>query len=166
MTREIERKFLLRDESWRQVVDSEVHLRQAYLTVAGEGRASVRVRSSGREASLNIKSLELGVMRDEYEYAVPLADAERMIRTLCTGAVIEKCRHRVIWEGHGWEIDEFKGDNAGLVVAEIELDEPDERFVRPPWLGREVTELERYYNVSLVRYPFRKWTDGERGGEI
>ncbi len=154
MAVEIERKFLLRDESWREQVADSRPMAQGYL---GGDYSSVRVRISGRQAWLNIKSLELGVQRLEFEYPIPLEDAREMLEKLCGGRRIEKIRHRVPWKGHCWEVDEFLDENAGLVVAEIELQSPDEVFERPPWLGREVTDDERYYNVALVQNPWRQW---------
>ncbi|HJU38867.1 MAG TPA: CYTH domain-containing protein, partial [Tahibacter sp.] len=109
----------------------------------------------------NIKSSTLGVERQEYEYTVPLADGEAMLATLCDG-VVEKIRHYVAAGDHEVEIDEFFGANDGLVVAEIELDAADEAFVRPAWLGREVSHLPRYYNLNLVDRPYTAWTAAER----
>lgn len=157
MAREIERKFLLRSAAWRELVDSGVVLRQGYLTVAGSGSASVRVRMEGEGGYLNIKSLELGIARDEYEYPIPLADAEQMLNTLCSGPQIIKRRYRLPIGHHCWEIDEFSGANAGLVVAEIELNHPDEPFERPDWLGEEVSADQRYYNIYLVDHPYSQW---------
>ena len=155
MASEIERKFLVRDDSWRAAVTAAVSMRQGYLP--GQETASVRVRIAGGDARLNIKSATLAVSRLEYEYPLPLADAEEMLERLCAGPLIEKTRHHVPWEGHLWEVDVFSGDNAGLVVAEIELGHPDEPFARPPWLGEEVSHDPRYYNVSLVEHPYKGW---------
>lgn len=151
---EIERKFLLADEGWRAEVESSQRLAQGYL---GGARASVRVRIGGGQGWLNIKSRELGRSRQEYEYEIPLADAEAMLASLADGPVIEKTRHRVRRDPHLWEIDEFAGDNRGLVVAEIELGHPDEAFERPVWLGTEVTDDARYYNSNLVAHPYARW---------
>jgi adenylate cyclase len=154
MALEIERKFLLAGEGWRTQIESSERLAQGYL---GGTRASVRVRIGGRCAWLNIKSRELGHSRQEYEYEIPLADAEAMLASLADGPVIEKTRHLVRQGAHLWEIDEFAGDNQGLVVAEIELGHPDEAFERPDWLGAEVTDDARYYNVNLVAHPYTRW---------
>jgi adenylate cyclase len=132
---------------------------QGYL--AGNERASVRVRVAGEQAWLNIKSGGLVASRLEYEYAIPVADARELL-TLAAGPTIDKTRHFVAYGGFEWEVDEFHGDNAGLVVAELELDREDEEFARPPWLGVEVTHLKRYYNVCLVDHPYTAWTDAER----
>jgi len=148
MGREIERKFLVTGEGWREAAVAAVPMRQAYL--ASDPACSVRVRIEGEAARLNIKSAELGVERLEFEYPIPVADAEQMLARLCTTAPVEKVRYRVPWGGHVWEVDVFEGANAGLVVAEIELAEPDEPFERPPWIGREVSDDPRYYNVMLA----------------
>jgi adenylate cyclase len=150
---EIERKFLLRDASWRDAADAGTRFVQGYL---GGDQCSVRVRREGDEARLNIKSLALGATRQEFEYAIPVADAEALLGSFCAKRV-EKIRYLVDHAGKRWEIDEFLGDNAGLVVAEIELDREDEPFERPPWLGDEVTDDTRYYNINLVQHPFRDW---------
>ena len=155
MAREIERKFLLRDERWRAAVTRSRSLRQAYLNL--EGPVSVRVRLDGVRANLNIKSATRGVTRTEFEYPIPRADAEELLEHLRVGAVIDKTRHEVDHRGHTWEIDEFAGENAGLIVAEIELDAADADFARPPWLGEEVSDDIRYYNVELALRPYRSW---------
>jgi adenylate cyclase len=153
---EIERKFLLVSDQWRTSVDYSHRMVQGYLGARDEG-ASVRVRITGDEARLNIKGRTLGARRLEFEYPVPLADAEVMLRELAGTQVLAKTRHYIHHEGHRWEIDEFEGDNAGLIVAEIELGSERESFVRPPWLGREVTDDPRYYNVCLVETPYSVW---------
>ena len=155
MAIEIERKFLLKDDSWRKDVDAGTDYQQAYLV--GSKAASVRVRIEGDRALLNIKSATLGITRQEYEYPIPLADAKALLTDLCEQPIIEKTRYHVMHAGHEWEIDEFKGQNAGLVVAEIELPDENAEFARPAWLGREVSEDPRYYNVSLVKNPYQNW---------
>lgn len=157
MGTEIERKFLISSDDWRQAADSGTHFRQGYLI--GAKKASVRVRIEGQQANLNIKSATLGVRRMEYEYPIPLAEAQEMLDTLCEQPQIEKIRYRVPCEGHTWEIDVFAGENEGLVVAEIELEAEDEIFFRPSWLGEEVSGDTRYYNVCLVSHPYREWRD-------
>lgn len=160
MAIEIERKFLVNGEGWRGAVTRSAPMRQGYLnSIPGggtQGRASIRVRVSGDKAWLNIKAAVLGSSRAEYEYPIALDEANQMLDTLCTG-LIDKTRHYVEHEGHLWEVDEFEGDNAGLVVAEIELDRTDEAFAMPPWLGREVTDERRYYNHALAMHPYRLW---------
>ena len=155
MPREIERNFLLRNDTWRASVESTQRLVQGYLP--GMQTASVRVRIAGDDARLNIKSATLDVSRLEYEYPVPLEEAEEMLECLCERPLIEKTRHYVRHAGHLWEVDVFAGDNAGLVVAEIELTAVDEAFERPSWVGDEVSDDPRYYNVCLVTRPFKDW---------
>jgi adenylate cyclase len=157
--REIERKFLLASDAWRAAVHRSRVMRQGYL--ADGARASVRVRIADEEAWLNIKSGGLAAVRAEFEYPIPAADAEQLLE-LRAGPLIEKTRHWVAHGGCEWEIDEFHGDNAGLVVAEIELERVDQPFPRPDWLGAEVTHLPRYYNVKLVQHPYSRWNDTER----
>jgi adenylate cyclase len=163
---EIERKFLLANDDWRAAVTHSKHIAQGYLIGVralrdGTARASVRVRISGEQAWLNIKSVELGIARAEYELPLPLNDAQSMLATLCDG-VLEKTRHHVEIDGWLFEIDEFQGSNSGLLVAEIELPAADAVFPRPGWLGREVSDLARYYNVNLIEHPFAKWSIDER----
>jgi adenylate cyclase len=155
MATEIERKFLLRDDSWRQLADAGTRFSQGYLI--GSSRASVRVRIEGDQANLNIKSATLGIHRHEFEYPVPLDEAREMLETLCEKPIIDKIRYRLHYGKHEWEIDVFEGDNAGLVVAEIELQHEDEPFERPDWLGEEVSHDVRYYNVNLVKHPYKDW---------
>jgi adenylate cyclase len=159
MPREIERKFLLKSDAWRADVRRRALMSQGYL--ASGRRVSVRVRVAGDEAWLNIKAGGLVASRREYEYAVPVAEARELLE-LAEGPLIEKTRHFVEHGGKTWEIDEFHGANEGLVVAELELEREDEPFARPAWLGKEVTDLERYYNVRLVTHPYSAWTEAER----
>jgi adenylate cyclase len=166
MGTEIERKFLVIGEHWRAAVQCSERMLQGYLVSAhalheGDARASVRVRLAGEHAWLNIKAAQLGIARAEYEYAIPPVDAETLIATLCEG-VVEKIRHYAPIDGALFEIDEFLGANAGLVVAEIELDAIDAEFPLPAWLGREVSTTGRYYNVNLIDYPYVDWTADER----
>jgi len=155
MAIEIERKFLVADERWREQADAGQRLAQGYLI--GASHASVRVRIEGERANLNIKSATLGIQRQEYEYPIPLTDAREILDTLCEKPIIEKTRYHVEHAGHTWEIDVFDGDNAGLVVAEIELNHESESFESPDWLGEEVSDDVRYYNVSLVKHPYKEW---------
>jgi len=152
---EIERKFLVRDDRWRQRVERSARMRQGYLT--SDARCSVRVRLADGAGFLNIKSGTLGIRRSEYEYPVPAAEAEEMLDALCEKPLLEKTRHYLHHGQHLWEIDEFAGDNAGLIVAEIELSRPDEPFAHPDWLGEDVSHDIRYYNSQLVRHPYRTW---------
>jgi adenylate cyclase len=152
---EIERKFLVNCEAWRAQAAPGIRFRQGYL--AGGGKASVRVRVEGETANINIKSATLGVRRQEYEYPIPLADAHTMLESLCDGRLVEKTRYCVTVGEHVWEVDVFEGENAGLVVAEIELDHEDEAFIKPDWAGEEVSRDPRYYNVYLAQHPYKEW---------
>lgn len=152
---EIERKFLVNSEAWRAAATRAVSMRQGYL--ASSPASSVRVRIEGDEARLNIKSATLGISRTEYEYPIPLEDALEILETLCGDATVTKTRHFVEHAGHVWEVDEFSGPNAGLVVAELELESASETFARPPWLGEEVSHDRRYYNVCLIDHPYCDW---------
>lgn len=163
---EIERKFLVRDDAWRAQASKVVRMAQGYLNDAaaldsGRQRASVRVRIADGRAFLNLKSRELGHTRQEFEYDVPMDDAQALL-ALCVGGLLEKQRHHVRVGAHLWEVDEFLGDNTGLVVAEIELAHADEDFERPAWLGREVTDEARYYNLALASRPYSAWSAGEK----
>lgn len=158
---EIERKFLLASDDWRRVVSRSEAMVQGYLAGPPAARCSVRVRVAGEAASLNIKSLGTAIRRDEYEYAIPVDEARRMLDTLAAD-VIAKRRHYVGLDGHIFEIDEFEGANAGLVIAEIELAREDAAFPRPRWLGREVSHLPRYYNLNLAVRPYAGWSESER----
>ena len=160
MAVEIERKFLVVGDTWRREATRSERMSQGYLA-GPPARCSVRVRIAGDTAHLNIKSVTLGVERDEYEYAIPMADAERLLATLA-GERVEKVRHYVERDRHLFEIDEFLGDNAGLVIAEVELGHADEEFPRPSWLGREVSDLPRYYNLNLATRPYSMWSAEER----
>jgi len=155
MAIEIEKKFLLRNDDWRQQADAGTAFKQGYLL--GSDKASVRVRIEGEQANINIKSATLGITRQEFEYTIPLNDAEELLASLCEKPLIEKTRYHVTHDNHLWEIDVFEGDNAGLVVAEIELKAEDENFFKPDWLGNEVSDDHRYYNVCLVKHPFCDW---------
>ena len=157
MAVEIERKFLLRSEAWRQAVSRSLPMQQGYLTVEG-GKSSVRVRLEGEAARFNIKAAVVGRSRAEYEWVVPAADAREILDTLCVG-VVDKVRHYVEHEGLTWEIDEFAGANAGLVVAEVELADAGQAFARPDWLGLEVTDDRRYYNHHLALHPYSTWPE-------
>jgi adenylate cyclase len=152
---EIERKFLLMNNEWQKHFHHSQNYRQGYLKQ--DGKCSVRVRIGGEQARLNIKSARTSISRAEYEYEIPLQDATEMLDNLCVGSVIEKTRHLVKHGAHTWEIDVFEGDNAGLIVAEIELSEEKEMFELPEWAGKEVSEDPRYLNASLVTQPYCNW---------
>lgn len=170
MAVEIERKFLVANDAWRAQVARAQRMSQGYLVdsalvQARRGvRCSLRVRIGGDEAWLNIKSADLGIARQEYDYAIPVADAERMLRDFCNG-VVEKTRHYVPHGRLTFEVDEFLGDNAGLIVAELELESVEQKFEQPAWLGREVSGQLRYYNLNLLEHPYSRWNESERRGD-
>ena len=154
MGKEIERKFLAKGEAWRGLVPGVLY-RQGYLCSAKEH--TVRVRVAGKKAFLTIKGLTVGATRAEYEYEIPVADAQAMLDGLAEKPLIEKIRHKIPYSGLIWEVDEFLGDNAGLIVAEVELGSEEQTFVKPAWVGKEVSDDPRYFNSNLARHPFRQW---------
>lgn len=154
MALEIERRFLIQDDSWRPAY-CRVRCRQGYL-VSKKGLV-VRVRIIGEDATLAVKTQASGIARNEYEYAIPLDDAQKLLGEPLQGAVVEKVRHYVTLAGRTWEIDVFEGANAGLSIAEIELADADETFDLPAWAGLEITEDERYLNANLALYPYDSW---------
>lgn len=156
MAIEIEHKFLLANDDWRQFVSSSIDYKQGYLS--SQATSSIRVRVSDNHAWLNIKSATVGTQRHEYEYEIPLADASEILDTLCKKPLIQKTRYFIKNNGNTWEIDEFYGDNQGLVVAEIELSALDQHFEKPSWVGAEVTNDRRYYNNNLAVQPYSTWT--------
>lgn len=153
MGREIERKFLVCGYDWKHGADATT-MRQGYLSADPE--RVVRVRVEGDKAALTIKGKSSGAVRGEWEYAIPKGDAEELL-ALCPRPLVEKTRHRIEFAGMLWEVDEFHGDNAGLVVAEIELQAEDQAFDKPHWVGEEVTNDARYFNSNLLRHPYRDW---------
>ncbi|MDT8281858.1 MAG: CYTH domain-containing protein [Gammaproteobacteria bacterium] len=157
---EIERKFLLRNDGWRSLITETHMIKQGYLQsgLDASQKSSVRIRISNEQANINIKSVELSTIRQEFEYTIPLHDAEQMLSTLCSDVIIEKTRYYVPYASHLWEVDVFAGENEGLVVAEIELLSLDEPFEKPEWIGSEVSHDNRYYNISLLRHPYSEWS--------
>ena len=151
---EIERKFLVTSDAWRAAATAQTRFSQGYL--GRDPARTVRVRIAGDAAFLTIKGATRGATRAEFEYEVPLADAQALL-ALCDGPVIEKIRHLCPFDGMTWEVDEFLGANAGLVVAEIELADEGQVFGRPGWLGAEVTADGRYVNANLAVNPFTRW---------
>lgn len=154
MGTEIERKYLVKPMDWGSMAEG-VPCRQGYL-LSGSA-VTVRVRVAGSRAFLTVKGPEADSLRTEFEYAVPVSEAIQMLIELCEKPIIEKTRYKIPFGGHIWEVDVFHGDNEGLVVAEVELESPDEQVQLPPWVTDEVTGDPRYYNVSLVKGPFRDW---------
>jgi adenylate cyclase len=151
---EIERKFLVQGDGWRQPADAQTRFSQGYLS--RDPARTVRVRLAGQRAFLTVKGATRGATRAEFEYEIPVADAQALL-AMCDGPIVEKIRHLCLFEGMTWEIDEFLGANAGLVVAEIELAAEGQVFARPPWLGLEVTGDGRYVNANLAVRPFSDW---------
>ncbi|MCB0108052.1 MAG: CYTH domain-containing protein [Caldilineaceae bacterium] len=159
MGQEIERKFLVVGEGWR--TGQRTTIRQGYLSVEVERTVRVRTKeehaAANAHAYLTIKGKTEGTARAEYEYEIPLADANELLDHLCLRSLIEKDRYTLDYEGMTWEVDEFFGENQGLVLAEIELEETDQSFANPPWLGEEVSHDARYFNASLTQHPYTAW---------
>jgi adenylate cyclase len=154
MGKEIERKFLVKNESFKAFATGVIY-RQGYLSRDKE--RTVRVREAGEMAFITIKGLTYGMERLEFEYPIALADANEMLETICLKPLIEKVRYKFMCDGHLWEVDEFIGDNEGLTVAEVELKSSDEKVIIPDWVGQEVTGDLMYFNSNLVINPFKNW---------
>lgn len=155
MATEIEHKYLVIPEAWKEIVpERSIDIKQGYLLTDPD--KTIRVRTKGEHGYITIKGKSTGASRLEFEYEIPLADAVDLIARFCSN-VIEKTRHLVIYESKVWEVDEFKGLNAGLMVAEIELTSEDERYALPRWAGKDVTEDVRYANSNLSIRPFTAW---------
>ena len=151
---EIERKFLLVGEGWR-ALGRPILLRQGYLS--SDPERVVRVRVEGDRAYMTVKGRSVGATRGEWEYPIPMADANELLERLCQQPIIEKFRRKIVFAGNVWEVDEFLGVNQGLVLAEIELGSEDQPFDKPEWIGADVTHDKRYFNSNLVRQPFSSW---------
>ncbi|WHH57806.1 CYTH domain-containing protein [Petroclostridium sp. X23] len=156
MAKEIERKYLVKDLSFKQLSKGVLY-KQGYLST--DPKATVRIRVIGQQAFIAIKGADNGISRIEYEYEIPFDDADKMIGELCHQPIIEKYRYKIEYKGFVWEIDEFLGDNEGLVVAEIELSREDEEFMKPDFVGDEVTHDYRYRNSNLVDNPYKSWNN-------
>ncbi|MCC5795644.1 MAG: CYTH domain-containing protein [Chromatiales bacterium] len=154
MGKEIERKFLVRDDSWREAAQA-LEIRQGYLC-SGPERV-VRVRTIGDQAWLTVKGETRGITRREFEYEIPAGEGRQMLDGLCERPLIEKRRHVLQHAGYTWEVDEFFGENEGLVVAEVELEDAKAEIPLPPWAGEEVSGDSRYFNASLIRKPYSSW---------
>ena len=154
MANEIERKFLVVGNAWHEATNGRRY-RQGYLSTDSE--CTVRVRVVGTEGFLTIKGRTRGATRAEYEYPIPVEEADALLDNLCLRPLIEKVRYAIPYQGLVWEVDEFLGDNAGLVVAEVELESETQSIVKPDWVGTEVTDDPRYYNANLVHKPFTRW---------
>ncbi|OQX72708.1 MAG: adenylate cyclase [Campylobacteraceae bacterium 4484_4] len=155
MATETERKFLLKDDSWPK--ENGVLYMQGYLSTDPE--RVVRVRVAGEKGYLTIKGKSRGISRLEFEYEIPREDALQMLEKLALKPIISKYRYKVPYRGFVWEIDRFLGENEGLVIAEVELEDPSQIPPLPPWVGKEVTGDERYYNASLISRPYREWKE-------
>ena len=155
MALEIERKFLVTEHGWRN--RNGTIYRQGYLNT--DKRRNVRVRVIGDRGFLTVKGISRGAVRVEFEYPIPLSEAEAMLDDLCEKPLIEKKRYKIRHQGLVWEVDEFFGPNQGLVVAEVELETENEAFVKPQWIGEEVTGDPRYFNSNLIHHPYCKWRE-------
>ena len=155
MAKEIERKFLVVGDAWRDDVTASHVFRQGYLSTVKE--RTVRVRDVDGHGLLTVKGITIGATRTEFEYPIPGDDAAYMLDELCERPIIEKTRHLVVHEGVTWEVDEFAGENTGLIVAEVELDDADQEIELPAWAGDEVTDDPRYFNANLIAHPFAVW---------
>jgi adenylate cyclase len=156
MAVEIERKFLLKRTDFLKKIKGTA-VTQAYFSV--KNKSTIRIRIHGKKGFITIKGKAKGTVREEYEYEIPLDDAREMILHLCEKPAIEKVRHKIKHRGFTWEVDVFKGENEGLIVAEIELEHPDQKFPKPAWLGKEVTDDKRYRNSRLVINPYMNWKE-------
>ena len=154
MGKEIERKFLVRDDSFRSLAQG-TRYRQGYLNSVKE--RVVRVRTIDDKGFLTIKGITTGATRAEYEYDIPAADADAMLNDLCEKPLIEKSRYKIDFGGFVWEVDEFFGENQGLIVAEVELESEDQKFEKPGWIGEEVTGDPKYFNSNLINNSYLKW---------
>lgn len=157
MGTEIERKFLVRGESWRSLAQGVLY-RQGYITSGKD--CTVRVRVAGEQGYLTLKGATEGISRAEYEYAIPLQDATELLNTFCQRPLIEKTRYRILWGDLVWEVDEFAGENQGLIMAEVELADPAQTVALPDWIGEEVSADPRYFNANLANHPFQSWAPG------
>jgi len=153
MALEIERKFLVKEGAWRN--ENGTKYRQGYLNSAKE--RTVRVRIIDVNGYLTIKGISRGAARVEYEYEIPGAEAEAMLNDLCEKPLIEKMRYKIEFKGLVWEVDEFLGENQGLIVAEVELESEDQTFTKPEWVREEVTEDPKYFNANLIHHPYSRW---------
>jgi len=154
MGTEIERKFLLKGDGWRALAKG-THYRQGYLNSAKE--RTVRIRTVGNKAFLTIKGITVGNTRAEYEYPIPFDECNAMLDSLAEKPIIEKIRYKIAVGELTWEVDEFFGDNKGLIVAEVELTSEAQKFDKPAWVGDEVSGDPRYFNSNLIKHPFTKW---------
>jgi adenylate cyclase len=157
MAKEIERKFHVLDDRFKKDI-TPVHIRQGFIST--EKHKVIRVRISGPRAFLTLKNEGEGITRNEFEYEIPHGEASEIMELMCGNSIVEKYRYILDYEDHTWEVDEFLGLNEGLLIAEIELQSEDEKFVSPPWLGMEITHDKRYLNAYLAEHPYSSWEQG------
>jgi len=155
MAKEIEKKFLVKNDQWRELAEGTIY-RQGYLST--EKERVVRVRTIGNTGYLTIKGITVGASRLEYEYEISVSDSNEMLDQLCLKPLIEKKRFKIEYAGLIWEIDEYFGDNQGLIIAEVELENEDQKISLPSWIGKEVTSDPRYFNSNLTQHPYTRWS--------
>ena len=155
MATEIERKFLVKNGDWRGLGTGTVY-RQGFLSTVKE--RVVRVRIAGDQGTLTIKGANKGIARIEYEYEIPISDAQELLDGLCEKPIIEKTRYHIQYGDHVWEVDEFEGENKGLIIAEVELADENQAFLKPEWIGDDVSADDRYFNSNLIKHPYNQWT--------
>jgi adenylate cyclase len=153
---EIERKFLIKNNNWRSGNEPHTLYRQGYISIGSE--SVVRVRIVGQTGTLTVKGKSDGAQRKEFEYEIPLSDANELLNEICLKPIIEKYRYKIDYDKLIWEVDEFIGDNSGLILAEVELQDVHQDVALPDWVGEEVTEDQKYYNSNLVKNPYKNWT--------
>ena len=156
---EIERKYLVTQPGWREHVTASTPITQGYISAGEDGAVRVRLRGDEEVAILTIKGSTTGVVRAEFEYEIPREDGQKMLEQVCPLGTVEKVRHRVEIGQEVWVVDVFEGDNEGLILAEIELEDPEQDFTEPDWIGQEVSEDARYFNACLAQQPYRQWSD-------
>ena len=154
MPTEIERKFLVKNDAWRKLAPGTFYC-QGYIY--SEKGKTVRIRIIGEQGYLTIKGPSVNIARKEFEYPIPLEDAQEMLDSLCNRPLIEKTRYKINYGGLVWEVDEFSGENQGLIVAEVELDQANQVITLPDWIGVEVSQDPRYFNSNLAKHPYSKW---------
>jgi CYTH domain-containing protein len=159
MAIEIERKFLVKNDDWRKLGKGELY-RQGYLSTDSE--RTVRVRTVGKKGLLTIKGITQNIRREEFEYEISFEDAKRMLDVLCLRPIIEKTRYKIHDKDLVWEVDEFRGENEGLIIAEVELKDDHQQIINPGWIGEEVSNDPAYFNANLVKHPYSKWNINQK----
>jgi adenylate cyclase len=153
MAKEIERKYLVTGKQWKNLAEGVVY-RQGYILTVG--KQTVRVRIAGEQGYLTIKGENIGAVRSEFEYPIPIEDAEEMLNTLCDRPLIEKIRYKILYGDLVWEVDEFLGENAGLIIAEVELTNEHQEITLPDWIDIQVSDP-KYFNSNLAKHPYNTW---------